>query len=78
MLAYPYYVLTKLLLIGANISLLNYILNRLDGFLKLQIRILEYPKQLKYNPELNSEGIERSFMNLFLSYGLALRDNSEV
>ncbi|TLY47573.1 MAG: hypothetical protein E6K54_04025 [Gammaproteobacteria bacterium] len=75
-LAYPYYVLTKLLLIGANISLLNYILNRLDGFLKLQIRILEYPKQLKYNPELNSEGIERSFMNLFLSYGLALRGNS--
>lgn len=75
-MAYPYYALKELLLIGTNVSLLNYLLNRLDRFLEIQIRILEYPKELKFNPKLNRESLERDFLNLFLSYGLALRNNS--
>lgn len=75
-LAYPYYDLKNLLLIGANISSLNYLQNKLVEFFKIQIRILEYPKQLKYNSKLNNEIVERDFLNLFLSYGLALRNNS--
>lgn len=74
-LAYPYCVLTTLYLIAANRSLLNYLLNRLDGFLKLQIQIVEYPKNLKCNSKLNRKKIEQNFLNLFLSYGLALRSN---
>lgn len=74
-MAYPYYALKELLLIGTNVSLLNYLLNRLDRFLEIQIRILEYPKELKFNPKLNRESLERDFLNLFLSYGLALRNN---
>ncbi len=75
-MAYPYYALEKLVLIGVNVSLLNYLLNRLNGFLKIQIQILEYPKNLKYNSKLNRESLERDFLCLFLSYGLALRSNS--
>lgn len=75
-MAYPYYALNKLVLIGTNVSLLNYLLNSLNGFLQIQIRILEYPKKLKYNLKLNRKSLERDFLNLFLSYGLALRSNS--
>lgn len=77
-LTYPYYILAKLLLIGANIASLNYLLNKLDGFFKLQVRILEYPKQFKYNLKLNNQSIEQVFLNLFLSYGLALSNMTNL
>ena len=75
-MAYPYYALNKLVLIGTNISLLNYLLNSLNGFLQIQIRILEYPTKLKYNPKLHRKSLENDFLNLFLSYGLALRSTA--
>ena len=72
-LAYPYHSLRELFLIGSNISLLSYLLNKLDGFLELKIQILKHQNRIKYSPRLNRINLEQKFLNLFLSYGLALR-----
>lgn len=74
-LAYPYLVLKELFLIGINIALLNYLLNRLDGFLELQIRLLKYPNSIKCSPIVDRDKLAQNFLSLFLSYGLALRIN---
>lgn len=76
LIAYPYHALNKLVLIGSDDSLLNYLSNKLNGFLQIQIRILEFPKKIKYSSKLNIKSLERDFLNLFLSYGLALRSKS--
>ena len=72
-LAYPYHSLRELFLIGSNISLLSYLLNKLDGFLELKIQILKHQNRIKYSSRLNRINLEQKFLNLFLSYGLALR-----
>lgn len=72
-LAYPYRSLRELFLIGANISLLNYLINKLAGFLDLKVKILNYRNQIKHGPEVNADKLKQNFLNLFLSYGLALR-----
>lgn len=73
-LAYPYLILKELFLIGINIALLNYLLDRLDGFLELQIRLLKYPNSIKCSP-IDRDKLAQNFLSLFLSYGLALRIN---
>lgn len=60
-LAYPYLFLKQLFIIGSNNALLSYLMHQLDGFLGLKIQTLKH-QNLK-------------FLNLFLSYGLALRSN---
>ncbi|WP_339050081.1 type IV pilus biogenesis protein PilM [Rickettsiella endosymbiont of Xylota segnis] len=74
-LAYPYLILKELFLIGINIALLNYLLNTLDGFLELQVRLLKYPNSIKCSPIVDSDKLAKNFLSLFLSYGLALRTN---
>lgn len=72
-LAYPYRILTELVLICANNTLLSYLLNKLDGFLELKVQALKYCNQINYSSELNTDKLKQNFLNLFLSYGLALR-----
>lgn len=74
-LAYPYLILKELFLIGINISLLNYLLITLDGFLELQVRLLKYPNFIKCSPIVDRDKLAQNFLSLFLSYGLALRIN---
>lgn len=74
-LAYPYLFLKQLFIIGSNPSLLNFLLYKLDGFLQLKIKILKNKNRIKYNAEINSKEVNKKFLNLFLSYGLALRIN---
>ncbi|MGC1855006.1 MAG: pilus assembly protein PilM [Candidatus Aquirickettsiella sp.] len=72
-LAYPSRILRELFLLVVDISLLNYLLNGLDGFSELKIKTLRYENQLKSISELNRNKLEQKFLDLFLSYGLALR-----
>jgi Tfp pilus assembly PilM family ATPase len=74
-LAYPYFFVKQLFIIGSNNSLLSYLMHKLDGFLDLKIQTLKHQNQIKYREELNSKEIKKEFLNLFLSYGLALRIN---
>lgn len=74
-LAYPYLIFKELFLIGINRALLNYLLNTLDGFLELQVRLLKYPNSIKCNPIVDRAKLAQNFLSLFLSYGLALRIN---
>jgi Tfp pilus assembly PilM family ATPase len=74
-LAYPCLFLKQLFIIGSNNSLLIFLLQELDGFLGLKIQIFKNKNQIKYNPELNSNEINQKFLDLFLSFGLALRIN---
>lgn len=74
-LAYPYLILKELFLIGINMALLNYLLNMLDGFLELQVRLLKYPNSIKCRPIVDKDNLSQNFLSLFLSYGLALRIN---
>lgn len=62
-LAQPYFFLKQLFIVGSNNSLLSYLMHKLDGFLDLKIQTLKHQNQ--------------KFLNLFLSYGLALRINSD-
>ena len=72
-LAYPYRILKKLFLIGVNNSQLIYLLNKLDGFLEIKVQTLKYTNKINYSSELNTSKFKQSFLNLFLSYGLALK-----
>jgi hypothetical protein len=72
-LAYPYRILRDLFLIGSDSSFLNYLINKLDGFLEIRIQIFKCKNQINYIPELNRNELERKFLTLFQSYGLALR-----
>lgn len=72
-LAYPYRILKKLFLIGGNNSLIIYLLNKLDGFLELKVQTLKHKNQINYSSELNTSKLKQNFLNLFLSYGLALK-----
>ena len=74
-LAYPYLIFKELFLIGINRALLNYLLNTLDGFFELQVRLLKYPNSIKCNPIVDRANLAQNFLSLFLSYGLALRIN---
>lgn len=62
-LAHPYLFLKQLFIIGSNNLLLSYLMHKLDGFLGLKLQTLKHKNQ--------------KFLNLFLSYGLALRSNSD-
>lgn len=77
-LAYPYLLLKQLFIIGSNNSVLSFLLSKLDGFLELKIHVLKNQNRIKYNEKLNSKEIKQKFLNLFLSYGLALRINLAV
>ncbi|MFZ0218658.1 MAG: pilus assembly protein PilM [Candidatus Aquirickettsiella sp.] len=77
-LAHPYCILKQIFLIGANKLLLNYLVNRLDGFLELKIQILKQGDRIKFNSQLNRSKLEENFLNIFLSYGLALKINSSL
>ncbi len=72
-LAYPSRILRELFLLVVDISLLNYLSNELDGFSELKIKTLRYENQLKSISGLNRNKLEQKFLDLFLSYGLALR-----
>ncbi len=72
-LAYPYRILRELFLIGVNNSLLIYLLNKLDGFLDLNVQTLKHRNQINYGSELSTSKLRQNFLNLFLSYGLALK-----
>jgi len=74
-LTYPYLIFKKLFLMGINIALSNYLLNRLDGFLELQIQILKCPTSIKCSPVIDIDKLVQNFPSLLLSYGLALRVN---
>jgi hypothetical protein len=74
-LTYPFRFLKQLFIISFNSSVLNFLLHRLDGFLQLKIKTLKNQNCLKYSTEINSNKIKQKFLNLFLSYGLALRIN---
>lgn len=73
-MTYPYRFLKQLFVIGFNNSVLSFLLHKLDGFLQLKIITLDQ-NQFKYSAEINSKEIKQNFLNLFLSYGLALRTN---
>lgn len=76
-LAHPYFFLKQLFIIGTNDLLLSYLMHKLEGFLDLKIQTLKYQNQIKYISELNKDKLEQKFLNLFLSYGLALRVNED-
>lgn len=75
-LAHPDYSLSQIFLMGANQSLLSYLIERLEKFLKVKIAILKYQNRIKYSSNLNGHRVEKNSLNLFLSYGLALRASS--
>jgi Tfp pilus assembly PilM family ATPase len=72
-LTHPYLFLKQLFIIGSNNSLLSYLRDKLDRFLDLTVQSLKHQNQIKYSTELNKDKLEQKFLNLFLSYGLALR-----
>ncbi|EDP45994.1 type IV pilus biogenesis protein PilM [Rickettsiella grylli] len=65
-LSHPDYSVNQITLIGSDPSLVHYLLIQLDGFLKINVKNLE--KECMAHSELN-----KNFLRLFLSYGLALR-----
>lgn len=74
-LAYPYLLLNQLVVVSSNNSILSFLLSKLEGFLELKIRVLTNENRIKYHTKLNNREIRQNFINLFLSYGLALRIN---
>ncbi len=62
-LAHPYLFLKQLFIVGSNNLLLSYLMYKLDGFLDLKIKTLKHKN--------------KKFLNLLLSYGLALRNHSD-
>jgi type IV pilus assembly protein PilM len=72
-LSHPYYKQRKLLFIGSNLTLLKFLVKRMDGFCGLKTEMVAWEKSLLSEDSLKEEEFKKLFPSLFLSFGLALR-----
>lgn len=71
-LSFPDHNLNKLFFIGFNRYLLRYLIKKLDGFLALNVQVLNYEQVLKCSYGLNRNKLSDSLTGLFISCGLSL------